>query len=221
MRERIGTRQLADVRGFYDGIYRSGEYGDGPELYRLVLERLELTDSEPVLDVACGAGSFLEILGARGVPAIGVELSEEALRRAQRRAPEALLAVADGAALPFADDSFSALVCLGSLEHFLDPAAGARELARVLAPKGRAVVMLPNSYYSGDIWRVIRTGHGPNHHQIVDRFATLGEWRELLEGAGLLVLRVDRYDKGKLWKRLLPFNLAYHFVFTCGVASQS
>jgi len=106
------------------------------------------------------------------------------------------------------------LVCLGNLEHFLDPAAGARELARVLAPEGRGVIMLPNAYYSGDLWRVIRTGRGPDHHQAIDRFATCEEWRDLLESAGLRVEAVERWDKGKLWKRLLfPFHLAYHFVY--------
>ena len=29
--------------------------------------------------------------------------------------------------------------------------------------------MLPNAYYSGDLWKVIRTGRGPDHHQAIDR----------------------------------------------------
>lgn len=74
-------------------------------------------------------------------------------------------------------------------------------------------MLLPNAYYSGDLWRVIRTGRGPDHHQAIDRFATCEEWRDLLVAAGLRVERVERWDKGKLWKRLLPFHLAYHFLY--------
>ena len=51
------------------------------------------------------------------------------------------------------------------------------------------------------------------HHQAIDRFATCEEWRDLLQEAGLRVRAVERWDKGKLWKRLLPFHLAYHFLF--------
>jgi hypothetical protein len=62
----------------------------------------------------------------------------------------------------------------------------------------------------------VTTGRGPDHHQAIDRFASHGEWRTLLEGAGLRVDAVERWDKGKRWKRLFPFALAYHFVFLVG-----
>jgi len=109
-------------------------------------------------------------------------------------------------------------VCLGNLEHFLDPGAGAAELARVLRPDGLAAIMLPNAYYSGDLWRRLRGRGGPNHHQAIDRFASCAEWRDLLGAGGLLVRSVHRWDKGKRWKRIFPFWLAYHFVY---VASRS
>ena len=38
----------------------------------------------------------------------------------------------------------------------------------------------------------------------------------LLEAGGLAVQDVRRWDKGKVWKRLFPFHLAYHFVYVCG-----
>ncbi len=42
----------------------------------------------------------------------------------------------DAASLPFPDASFDVVISLASFEHFQDPAAAARECARVLAPKG-------------------------------------------------------------------------------------
>jgi SAM-dependent methyltransferase len=45
--------------------------------------------------------------------------------------------VTDGGALPFADDTFDAILSEAVLEHVTDPIAYTRELARVLKPGGR------------------------------------------------------------------------------------
>ena len=217
MIERRAIDDLGGLRAAYNAIYARAEYGEQDALYRLVLDLLEAPPEQPVLDVGCGAGPFGRFAAAAGVRVVGVDLADEALRRASGRGARDLV-LAQGERLPFPDDAFARAVCLGNLEHFLDPAAGARELRRVLAPDGRAVVMLPNAYYSGDLWRWLRTGEGPNHHQPLDRFASDREWRELLSGAGLGVRAARRWDKGKRWKRLFPFALAYHFVYAVAPA---
>lgn len=142
-----------------------------------------------------------------------MDVSREALRGARRETPAASWILGDGGALPFADESFEVVLNLGNLEHFTNLEAGIEEMRRVLTPQGRAWVLLPNLYYSGALWRVIRTGYGPDHHQPIDRFATRSEWRDLLEAGGLRVVRIVPYHKGKWWKRLLPSNLAWHFLY--------
>lgn len=215
MIERKTVSTLRELRAAYDATYARTEYGDKPALYRLALRVLEARPGERVLDVGCGSGPLLAAASQAGLEPWGADLSEQALARARARVPAARLVLADGERLPLPDRSFARVACLGNLEHFLDPLRGARELARVLAPGGRCAVLLPNAYYSGDIWRVVTTGRGPDHHQAIDRFATIEEWRELLEAGGLRVRAVERWDKGKLWKRLFPKNLAYHFLYVC------
>jgi SAM-dependent methyltransferase len=51
--------------------------------------------------------------------------------------------VADGAALPFASDSFDLILLVDVLEHLPDAAGVANEIMRVLRPGGRCVVITP------------------------------------------------------------------------------
>ncbi|HZU95818.1 MAG TPA: class I SAM-dependent methyltransferase [Planctomycetota bacterium] len=215
MIERKKVSSLAALRASYNETYARTAYGEKPALYQWCVRLLDVAKGSRVLDVGCGAGPFLRHVALAGGEPWGMDLAENALAKARVLVPEARLVQANGEELPFAKGRFDKIACLGNLEHFLDPLRGARELARVLAPGGRCLVLLPNSYYSGDIWRVITTGRGPDHHQAIDRFATIAEWRELLETGGLVVNSVERWDKGKLWKRMFPRNLAYHFLYVC------
>ena len=109
-------------------------------------------------------------------------------------------------------------------------------MRRVLRPEGRAALVLPNSYYLADIfWHVWRTGYSVSHHQPLERFATFGEWSDLIRGGGLEVVKAYKYNfrfprSAEDWrwyrqhpKKMLylliapftPFNLSYHFLFIC------
>ncbi len=203
----------AELRDAYNRRHRVGFLRDRQRFYRMIARRMAPRAGERILDSGCGGGSLLRELVE--CSRVGIDISDVALAEARRTDPDAHLALAQGERLPFDDGVFDQTVCLGNLEHFLDPARGVQELARVTRDGGRVWVMLPNSYYSGDLWRVMRTGYGPDHHQPIERFGTVNEWRDLLEQNGLTVRRVIPYNRFKWWKRLLPGNLAYHFLFEC------
>ena len=201
------------LRRAYNERHARGFLRDRDRFYAWIARLVRAEAGGAVLDVGCGGGYFLREIAP--LPAIGVEISDTAIDEARHAAPLADLALAQGERLPFRDGAFGAVVCLGNLEHFLDPALGVREMARVLSSSGRAWILVPNLFYSGSIWRVIRTGYGPDHHQPVERFGTQAEWRDLLEANGLRVLDWRPYNRFKWWKRLMPAALAYHFLFRC------
>jgi SAM-dependent methyltransferase len=49
--------------------------------------------------------------------------------------------VANGESLPFAAESFDAVICIAALHHMDHPLAALREMARVLKPSGAALIM--------------------------------------------------------------------------------
>ena len=125
----------------YDGIadwYDEMIHGAGASVTAQVEELVRgLLGRGPgsCLDVACGGGVVLPTLFELGWEVTGVDVSEDQLRVARGRiASEATLVRADAAALPFADETFDAALCVlahSDMDAYEDVAV---ELARVLRP---------------------------------------------------------------------------------------
>lgn len=106
-----------------------------------------------ILDLAGGTGADAARLAERGFEVFAAEPSSQmialgalASTQAGHSAPAATLhwVRSFGETLPFADSSFDAAYCKGSLDHFEDPRAAIRELARVTRPAGRVVLAVAN-----------------------------------------------------------------------------
>jgi ubiquinone/menaquinone biosynthesis C-methylase UbiE len=92
---------------WYDVQLADTELG---EAARRIVYRLLGAGPGRVLDVGCGTGLLSVGLAARGWSPIGIDNSEDQLRRARARDTEVLLARAE--ALPFEDESFDAAVSM-------------------------------------------------------------------------------------------------------------
>jgi len=181
------------TRAAYDRIYRGAGIRHPDRFWAWVLDLVDAAPGERLLDVACGEAQMVRHAAARGLHAHGVDLSGVALAAGRRAAHAAslALAVADGQRLPYADGAFDVVTCLGSLEHYEDPVSGATELARVLAPGGRALLHMPNLF--GLRWNVAhgwRHGDVPDDGQPIQRYGSRAQWGRVLEAAGLRVERV-------------------------------
>jgi ubiquinone/menaquinone biosynthesis C-methylase UbiE len=58
-------------------------------------------------------------------------------------------------ALPWADSSFDGAICWDALEHTLAPLIALRELRRVLAPRGRALIFIPGQPWQQERYHII------------------------------------------------------------------
>ncbi|WP_344611851.1 class I SAM-dependent methyltransferase [Dactylosporangium salmoneum] len=135
---------LAGHARLYHGLVRSFF----TPMYRRIVADVEGAGLPPgarILDAGTGPGRVPLAL-AEALPRArvdGVDLStamiEEARRGAAARglADRVTFTVADVGALPFMDATFDLIVSSMSLHHWTEPAAGVRELRRVLRPGGR------------------------------------------------------------------------------------
>src|SRR5690348_13388996 len=99
-----------------------------------------------VLDIATGTGlaseAALQLVGQKG-RVTAADVSPAMVEKARARlvhAKNASVAVEDGQALSFSDESFDAVVCSLGLMFFPDPLRGLAEFRPVLRPGGRAAV---------------------------------------------------------------------------------
>jgi SAM-dependent methyltransferase len=108
-----------------------------------VLDAAHLETGHRVLDVACGTGvlarNAVERVGRTGSIA-GLDPAPGMLAVAARLAPTLEWRQGTAESLPYADDSFDAVVSQFGLMFFADRRKALQEMVRVLAPHGRLAV---------------------------------------------------------------------------------
>jgi SAM-dependent methyltransferase len=119
-------------------------------------EAFDVAGCKRILDAACGNGRYSKFLLRRAdadAVLTGFDLSPAMLRRARTRlhSDRVTFAVADLTRLPYANACFDAVVCGWVLEHLPDPRSGLRELARVMKPGGRLLLMCTEDTFTGGI----------------------------------------------------------------------
>jgi demethylmenaquinone methyltransferase/2-methoxy-6-polyprenyl-1,4-benzoquinol methylase len=104
----------------------------------------ELSAGDRALDVATGTGDLAIELERRvrpGGEVIGLDFSDAMLAIARTKAPGVSFAHASALELPYPDDSFDAATVGFGARNFSDLDRGLAEMARVVRPGGRVVVL--------------------------------------------------------------------------------
>lgn len=110
--------------------------------HRLIRDGTQLEPGTRLLEVGCGVGAVLAVIGQEfpDLRLFGVDIEPKQLDFArghlERAGVEATLQEADALALPFGDESFDHVWMMWLLEHVADPIAALREAKRVLVPDG-------------------------------------------------------------------------------------
>lgn len=155
-----------------------------------------------VLELGIGTG-LTAPLYSREWRVVGVDLSSAMLREAQKRIGElgldssVRLLQADGARLPFDDDSFDVVLVPYVMSVVPDPIGVGRELRRVCRPSGQIILL--NHFLSQDTFGArLERWVSPLTSRIGFRTDLSLQW--LLSGAGLTPIDVSEVNVPPLWK---------------------
>ncbi len=113
-----------------------------PESNRIVIDMLELTPDDRVLEIGCGPGAAVELaaerIGAERVAA--VDPSPTFVDMVRKRVPGADVRVGSASEIPFDDGTFTVIWSIASMHHWPSREPGLDAQVAKLAPGGRLVI---------------------------------------------------------------------------------
>jgi demethylmenaquinone methyltransferase / 2-methoxy-6-polyprenyl-1,4-benzoquinol methylase len=132
------------IAGFYDVMNSVMTAGLHHRWRERAADLAAVTPGSRALDVATGTGDLAVELARRVTPGgevVGSDFSEGMLQRARRKSAAVRWEQANALALPYPDDGFDAATVGFGARNFSDLEQGLREMARVVRPGGRVVVL--------------------------------------------------------------------------------
>ena len=219
-----------DIKLWFDQMYLKKGYGylRPQDAYDIFVTLLAPKEDTKHLDVACGLGLLLKAMHAQCGEVYGIDISSEAIKQSKHYCPEAVLSEGNAERLPYNDETFDTVSCIGSLERMIDRPLVLREQQRVAKPDARFCYMVRNSEHF--IWKYILHPFGLENKKGHQDAMNLHQWEKLFESKGFKVLNIypDHWPYYSIMKFLKPWakintskiktfpfniNLAYEFIF--------
>jgi len=183
----VDEKEAKSAQQFYDQTYYDAKGGPRASATwhpRRIAHRLGNLRGKRVLDVACGRGEWLELLGRQGALLSGIDISERAVKACLEHLPGADVRLGSADSLPWPDNAFDLVTCLGSLEHFADKPRALGEMVRVGAVQARYLILVPNA---GFLTRRLGFYAGTQQTRLREDVYSLDTWMDLFRAAGLVV----------------------------------
>ncbi|MGW6788230.1 class I SAM-dependent methyltransferase [Streptomyces chartreusis] len=175
-----------------------------------------------VLDIGCGDGTAAATAAPffTGHRIIGLDWSQDALRRARTRIPYAVRGELTDGGLPLRTAAADAVLFSEVIEHLVDPDAALDEIRRVLRPGGHLMLSTPNlaAWYNRALLLAgvqpvfsevsLRGIHGRPGREVVGhlRLYTARALREFVAASGFEVVRLAGAPFHGVPRALRPFD---------------
>jgi ubiquinone/menaquinone biosynthesis C-methylase UbiE len=139
------TQEIAELKGRLKATWEAGDFSEVAKHIEKAAEelvdRLDIRLGMKVLDVACGSGNLAVNAARKGAEVTGLDLAENLVEAAKRRAATLGLDInfeqGDAEAMRYDDNSFDVVMTMFGAMFAPRPELVASELVRVCKPGGR------------------------------------------------------------------------------------
>ncbi len=160
--ERFINKQLGHPSGVFSGLVAAFMNRVTSHINDATIQLLEIKPTDRVLDIGFGGGATMGKmvkLAPDGLVA-GIEISEAMLKRGKKKFGNLIsqrkVDIIEGSVskIPFEDDWFDKVSTVNTIYFWPDPAAGMKEIIRVMKPKGRFVL----TYFTKEMFHSTQYG---------------------------------------------------------------
>ncbi len=220
----------ANIKSWFDQVYQEKGYSylRSQDAYDIFVTLLKPNKDTKHLDVACGLGLLLRAMNSQCAEVYGIDISSEAINQSKKYCPDASLTEGNAELLPYPDQTFDSVSCIGSLERMIDRPRVLKEQRRVAKQNARFCYMVRNS--ENISWKYFLKPFGLENKKGHQDAMNLQWWKNLFESNGFRILNIypDHWPYYKTIKFLKPWtnvdtsvirqfpfniNLAYEFIF--------
>ncbi|MEH2336504.1 class I SAM-dependent methyltransferase [Nostoc sp.] len=152
---------------------------------------LQLKSDYSYLDVACGTGNYTLALAKYGGVWYGVDQSKQMIDTATNKSNGVAWQVAEAEALPYADETFSGVLCTLAIHHFAALTPAFQEIYRVLAA-GCFVLFTATPEQINKYWLV---GYFPEAiYKSAEQMSSLEKVKYALNETGFKSIDIEPYS---------------------------
>ena len=226
----------ADIKLWFDKIYKEKGYSylRPQDAYNIFVSLLDPDKDSKHLDVACGLGLLLKAMNCHCSEVHGIDLSSEAIKQSKIYCPEAIVREGNAESLPYDDETFDSVSCIGSIERMIDRPKALKEQLRVAKSNARFCYMVRNSEHF--TWKYLLKPFGFRNKKGHQDAQTLQQWKTLFISNGFKILDIypdhwpyyralkilmpwSKIDTGRIVRFPFKISFAYEFIFVLGKAS--
>ncbi|MDP2599862.1 MAG: class I SAM-dependent methyltransferase [Deltaproteobacteria bacterium] len=193
-------RKYNILAGLYDRIWP----GYIRKTVAAAMEPLRLQGGETLLDIGCGTGALEKTLVEKwpSLKIVGVDISDDMLRRAQKKMaafPDIVFKQGDFVETPLEKNCFDIAFSLSNFHYFANPEAVLQKVASLLKPGGLFILVDWNrDSFQGKLYNWYMDKADPS---FVKSY-TLNEMKTLLEKAGFRLQNNHFFKVGLRWRMM-------------------
>lgn len=162
-----------------------------------------LNRKSKVLDQGCGAGQYSIYINKMGFPVIGIDLSEKALKIAEKnkkryKCNKLNFSKQDIRDTKFKDNQFDIIISAGIIEHFPETQQALKETSRILKKGGFLLIHVPHKIGVFTLLKKIQQTLGIWKVGYEKSF-TIKNFSSMLEESGFKIaeIKIREYQPGK------------------------